>query len=116
MYDDKEPERYYDWMLWKMKQIDKEEKMATGRNTKRVKRYAGIYEMAFAENSVEDKSMSLNCLSETQINQLIQSMEVNPTIEAHVKEPTLQWLRLQLKEQKQGGAWKSRIREAGHVI
>ena len=46
MYDDKEPERYYDWMLWKMRQIDKEDKMATGRNTKRVKKYANIYEMA----------------------------------------------------------------------
>tara|TARA_Y100001937_G_scaffold128118_1_gene202576 strand:- start:1212 stop:1691 length:480 start_codon:yes stop_codon:yes gene_type:complete len=23
---DKEPERYYDWMLWKMRQLDKEEK------------------------------------------------------------------------------------------
>ena len=43
-------------------------------------------------------------------------MEGNPTIEAHIKEPTLQWVRLQLKEQQNGGASKARIREAGHVI
>ncbi len=60
--------------------------------------------------------MQLNSLTEEQIAQLIQSMEVNPTIEPHIKEPTLQWVRLQLEEQKQGGAWKRRIREAGHVI
>lgn len=60
--------------------------------------------------------MQLNSLTEEQIAQLIQSMEVNPTIEAHIKEPTLQWVRLQLAEQKEGGAWKRRIREAGHVI
>lgn len=60
--------------------------------------------------------MTLENLTEEQIKQLIQSMEVNPTIEAHVKEPTLQWCRLQLKEQQEGGAWKARIREAGHVI
>jgi hypothetical protein len=60
--------------------------------------------------------MQLNSLTEEQIAQLIQSMEVNPTIEPHIKEPTLQWVRLQLAEQKEGGAWKRRIREAGHVI
>ena len=27
MYFENEPERYYDWMLWKMRQIDKEEKI-----------------------------------------------------------------------------------------
>jgi hypothetical protein len=66
-------------------------------------------------NHTED-NMQLNSLTEEQIAQLIQSMEVNPTIEPHIKEPTLQWCRLQLEEQKQGGAWKRRIREAGHVI
>jgi len=86
--------------------------MATGRNTKRIKKYAAAYEAVFKEQA----DMTLNCLTQTQIEQLIQSMEVNPTIEAHIKEPTLQWLRLQLAEQKQGGAWKRRIREAGHVI
>ena len=60
--------------------------------------------------------MTINGLTETQIGQLIQSMEVNPTIEPHIKEPTLQWVRLQLVEQQKGGAWKARIREAGHVI
>jgi SH3-like domain-containing protein len=60
--------------------------------------------------------MQLNSLTEEQIQQLIQSMEVNPTIEAHIKEPTLQWCRLQLTEQQSGGAWKRRIREAGNVI
>lgn len=24
--DDKEPERYYEWMLWKMRQLDREER------------------------------------------------------------------------------------------
>lgn len=86
--------------------------MATGRNTKRVRKYAAAYETVYKE----DSNMTLNCLTQTQIEQLIQSMEVNPTIEAHIKEPTLQWLRLQLTEQMQGGAWKARIREAGHVI
>ena len=93
-----------------------EAKLATGRNTKRVKKYAGVYETAFQQEVKEEANMTLNCLTQTQIEQLIQSMEVNPTIEAHIKEPTLQWLRLQLGEQKQGGAWKARIREAGHVI
>jgi DNA replication protein DnaD len=93
-----------------------EDKLATGRNTKRVKKYAGVYEAAFQTKTIEEANMTLNCLTQTQIEQLIQSMEVNPTIEAHIKEPTLQWCRLQLTEQKQGGAWKRRIREAGHVI
>ena len=91
--------------------------MATGRNTKRNKKYAGAFEMGLkVEKEQNSDTMCLNGLTETQISQLIQSMEVNPTIEAHIKEPTLQWLRLQLAEQKQGGAWKRRIREAGHVI
>ncbi len=93
-----------------------EAKLATGRNTKRVKKYAGVYEAAFQQEVKEEANMTLNGLTQTQIEQLIQSMEVNPTIEAHIKEPTLQWCRLQLVEQKQGGAWKARIREAGHVI
>ena len=91
--------------------------MATGRNTKRNKKYAGAFEMGLkVEKEQNSDTMCLNGLTETQIPQLIQSMEVNPTIEAHIKEPTLQWVRLQLEEQKQGGAWKRRIREAGHVI
>ena len=91
--------------------------MATGRNTKRNKKYAGAFEMGLkVEKEQNSDTMCLNGLTETQISQLIQSMEVNPTIEAHIKEPTLQWVRLQLAEQKKGGAWKARIREAGHVI
>lgn len=93
-----------------------EAKLATGRNTKRVKKYAGVYEAAFQEEVKEEANMTLNGLTQTQIEQLIQSLEVNPTIEAHIKEPTLLWLKLQLDEQMQGGAWKARIREAGHVI
>ena len=68
------------------------------------------------DNNDAEETMTINGLTETQIEQLIQAMEVNPTIEAHIKEPTLQWVRLQLKEQQNGGAWKARIREAGHVI
>lgn len=60
--------------------------------------------------------MNLENLTQEQIQQLIDSLKVNPSIEEHVKEPTLQWCRLQLKEQQEGGAWKARIREAGHVI
>ena len=91
--------------------------MATGRNTKRNKKYAGAFEMGLkVEKEQNSDTMCLNGLTETQISQLIQSMEVNPTIEAHIKEPTLQWVRLQLEEQQKGGAWKARIREAGHVI
>ena len=90
--------------------------MATGR-TKRNKKYAGAFEMGLNIGEIDYmNTMTLHGLTETQIEQLIQSMEVNPTIEPHIKEPTLQWLRLQLIEQKQGGAWKRRIREAGHVI
>ena len=85
--------------------------MATG---KRNKKLTNVFN--HLTQPQEDSSMTLNGLTETQIAQLIQSMEVNPTIEAHIKEPTLQWVRLQLEEQKQGGAWKRRIREAGHVI
>ncbi len=91
--------------------------MATGKNTKRNRKYAGAFEMGLeAARVATEDTMCLNGLTETQITQLIQSMEVNPTIEPHIKEPTLRWMRLQLNEQKQGGAWKRRIREAGHVI
>ena len=60
--------------------------------------------------------MQLNNLSEQQIELLISSLSVNPNIEGWDKEETLQWLRLQLKEQRHGGPWKARIREAGYVI
>jgi molybdopterin-biosynthesis enzyme MoeA-like protein len=87
--------------------------MATGKS-KRNKKLTNVFNQLTQPQ--EDSSMTLNGLTETQIAQLIQSMEVNPTIEAHIKEPTLQWVRLQLEEQQKGGAWKARIREAGHVI
>ena len=58
----------------------------------------------------KDNSMNLLNLTETEISQLIESLETNQ------KEPTLQWLNEQLSEQKIGGAWKRRLREKGHVI
>jgi hypothetical protein len=60
--------------------------------------------------------MILENLTEQQIELLISSLSVNPNIENWDKEDTLSWLRLQLREQRAGGAWKRRIREAGHVI
>jgi hypothetical protein len=47
---------------------------------------------------------------------LISSLSINPNIEGHRKEDLVQWLRLQLKEQRNGGAWKARIREKGYSI
>jgi hypothetical protein len=64
----------------------------------------------------KDNSMNLLNLTETEINQLIESLATNPNIESDEKEPTLNWLREQLSEQKIGGAWKRRLREKGHVI
>jgi hypothetical protein len=60
--------------------------------------------------------MVLENLTEQQIELLISSLSVNPNIENWDKEDTLKWVRLQLKEQRTGGAWKRRIREAGNVI
>ena len=60
--------------------------------------------------------MQLNNLSEEQIEQLISSLSTNPNIEGWDKEDTLQWLRLQLNEQRVGGSWKRRIRESGYII
>ena len=64
----------------------------------------------------KDNSMNLLNLTENEINQLIESLARNPMIEEDKKEPTLNWLREQLSEQKIGGAWKRRLREKGHVI
>lgn len=47
---------------------------------------------------------------------LVSSLSINPNIEGHRKEELLQWVRLQLKEQRAGGPWKARIREKGGVI
>jgi len=60
--------------------------------------------------------MQLNNLTEQQIEVLISSLSVNPNIEGWDKEDTLKFMRLQLKEQRRGGPWKARIREAGYVI
>jgi hypothetical protein len=60
--------------------------------------------------------MVLENLTEQQIELLISSLSVNPNIENWDKEDTLKWVRLQLREQRAGGAWKRRIREAGNVI
>jgi hypothetical protein len=95
-----------------------EDNMATGKKGKRSSKLNNVYSAfkTILDNNDAEETMTINGLTETQIEQLIQSMEVNPTIEAHIKEPTLQWVRLQLEEQQKGGAWKARIREAGHVI
>jgi hypothetical protein len=60
--------------------------------------------------------MTLDNLTEQQIDMLIGSLSINPNIESWDKEDTLKWVRLQLKEQRRGGGWKARIREEGHVI
>jgi hypothetical protein len=60
--------------------------------------------------------MNLLNLSEENIEMLVSSLSINPNIEGHRKEDLVQWLRLQLKEQRNGGAWKARIREKGGVI
>jgi hypothetical protein len=60
--------------------------------------------------------MVLENLTEQQIELLISSLSVNPNIENWNKEDTLKWLRLQLREQRAGGAWKARIREMGFAI
>jgi hypothetical protein len=60
--------------------------------------------------------MNLLNLSEENIEMLVSSLSINPNIEGHRKEDLVQWLRLQLKEQRNGGAWKARIREKGYSI
>lgn len=66
--------------------------------------------------TIGTKSMTLQGLNEEMVNQLINSLAINPNIEPHIKEKTLAWCRLQLAEQQNGGAWKLRMREAGYVI
>ena len=60
--------------------------------------------------------MTLNNLTEEQVESLIGSLKINPNIPEDEKEDTLQWCNRQLREQKTGGAWKRRIREEGYVI
>ena len=64
----------------------------------------------------KDNSMNLLNLSETEVNQLIESLAKNPKIAEDEKEQTLNWLREQISEQKVGGAWKRRLREKANVI
>lgn len=87
--------------------------MATGKLNKKLK---AVFNHSNKTEIIKEQTMSLNGLSPQQISDLIESLNKNPSIEPHVKEPTLQWCRLQLEEQQTGGAWKARIREAGHVI
>ena len=60
--------------------------------------------------------MKLKGLTKEQIEMLLQSLAVNPTIEECDKAETLEWCRLQLVEQLEGGAWQSRVRQKGYVI
>jgi len=60
--------------------------------------------------------MNINEVTEQDIEMLISSLSTNPSIEGYRKEELVQRLRLQLKEQRSGGAWKARIRETGHSI
>ena len=89
--------------------------MATGKS-KKSKKLAAVFEHLNTPEIVEEQTMTLNGLSSDQISHLIESLDKNPSIEPHVKAPTIEWCKLQLKEQQTGGAWKARIREAGYVI
>jgi hypothetical protein len=60
--------------------------------------------------------VNIDNIKEQDIEMLISSLSINPNIEGHRKEDLVQWLRLQLKEQRNGGAWKARIREKGYSI
>ena len=57
MYDDKEPERYYDWMLWKMRQENKNKVVMTKED---------IYKKDIAElqSSIHHLQMRVKELSE----------------------------------------------------
>ncbi len=60
--------------------------------------------------------MNINEVIEQDIEMLISSLSINPNIEGYRKEELIQWLRLQLREQRSGGGWKARIREKGYSI
>ena len=62
------------------------------------------------------KIMNLLNIKEEELELLINSLSVNPNISEWDKEPLVTWMRLQLKEQRAGGPWKARIREAGYSI
>jgi len=60
--------------------------------------------------------MNLHNLSKEHLQLIIDSVNTNPSIEAHIREEILKPIKLQFEEQLKGGAWKRRIREQGHVI
>ena len=60
--------------------------------------------------------MTLHNLKEEHLEMIIDSVNSNPSIEAHVREEILKPIKLQFNEQLKGGAWKRRIRKQGHVI
>ena len=60
--------------------------------------------------------MQINNIKEDDLELIINSLSVNPNVEGWNKEDLIHWLRLQLKEQRAGGPWKARIREAGYSI
>jgi hypothetical protein len=60
--------------------------------------------------------MVLHNIPSEHLELIIDSVNTNPSIEAHIREEILNTIRLQFKEQLKGGAWKRRMREQGHVI
>jgi hypothetical protein len=60
--------------------------------------------------------MTLENLSKEQIEYIINSLKVNPHEWTELRNETIDWVRLQYNEQVEGGAWKRRLREKGHVI
>jgi hypothetical protein len=63
--------------------------------------------------------VQLNNLTQEQVARIIYSLDFtlknDPTKVDGIRE-TAHWVQLQQDEQKKGGPWKARLREAGHVI
>jgi len=60
--------------------------------------------------------MTLYNLTKEHLQLIIDSVNTNPCIEAHIREEIVRPIKLQFNEQLKGGAWKRRIREQGYVI
>jgi hypothetical protein len=60
--------------------------------------------------------MTLNGLTQEQMQMIYESIKINPNINESIKSTFQPWIKLQLDEQVKGGAWKARIRESGMVI
>jgi hypothetical protein len=60
--------------------------------------------------------MTLENLTKEQIEEILESLKINPHYWTPLRNETINWVRLQYNEQTEGGAWKRRIREQGHVI